>query len=645
MITVKHILFAPSPIKRFLFFFLFDILIVLCSLYLSFLLRFDFKFPDEFRIMFIRSLPLFLIIKLCIFILFRMYKITWSYIGIKDFSNIVNAVVVSEITLASFILMFSDMPPHLAEFFPSYFDTIIPSSLRGFPRTIYFLDGLISVILLSGLRISKRIFLEVVFKKNMISPGKKTIIIGAGNTGEMILRDIAKQGGSEFYPIGFLDDDQQKIGTYIHGVKVLGATGELKTAIKKYDVKAVLVAIPSLNFNLLRDLYKNAQESNVDTIKIVPRIYDFHKPEISLKKLEDISIEDILRRQVVNINYEEISRFLKDKVVLVTGAGGSIGGEIAKQVCSFEPKEIVLFDIDETDLHNLRIKVSGLFPHLIDNIHFMVGDVKDEERIKEVFNAFHPQIVFHAAAYKHVPIMEDNQKEAVKVNMFGTYTVAKASIEYGVEKFIMISTDKAIRPTSIMGATKRMAEHICKAFNSLNQTSFISVRFGNVLGSRGSVLPLFLDQLKQGGPLTVTHKDMKRYFMTIPEAVSLVLQASVIGNGGEVLVLDMGEPLTIVGLAEELIRIHGLEPYKDIPIEFTGIRPGEKLFEEVLTAEEGTAKTSHEKIFIAKCSEKYSLNEIESILQEFSDLKNDKSLQSKDAANALLKKYIRHYET
>lgn len=645
MITFKNNLFAPSPIKRFLFFFSFDILIVLCSLYLSFLLRFDFAIPDEFKRMFIRSLPLFLAIKLCLFILFRMYKITWIYIGIKDFSNLVSAVIVSEFIIATFILMFSDMPMYVAKFFPSYLNNIILSSLRGFPRTIYFMDGIISVILLSGLRISKRIYLEVILKQRFNVSGKKTIIIGAGNTGEMILRDMIKQGFAEFYPVGLLDDDQQKIGTYIHGVRVLGPTSELNKFVKNYNVKAMIVAIPSLNYNLLRDLYKKAQESKVDTIKIVPRIYDFHKPEISLKKLEDISIEDILRRQVVNINYEEINKFIKDKIVLVTGAGGSIGSEITKQVCSFQPKKVILFDIDETDLHNLCIKVRGLFSHLIDNIHFMVGDVKDEERIQEIFKAFHPQIVFHAAAYKHVPIMEDNPNEAVKVNMFGTYTIAKASVKYGLEKFIMISTDKAVRPTSIMGATKRMAEHICKAFNNNGQTSFISVRFGNVLGSRGSVLPLFLDQLKQGGPLTVTHKDMKRYFMTIPEAVSLVLQASVIGKGGEVLVLDMGEPVTIVGLAEELIRIHGLEPYKDIPIEFTGIRPGEKLFEEVLTAEEGTVKTNHEKVFIAKCSERYALEGIESILKEFSAAMNKNPIQHKDAMKTLLKKYVRHYET
>ena len=642
--NIKKILYEPSVSKRFLFFLICDIFIIFFALYISFLMRFDFTLSEHYRKMILTALPLFIIVKLTIFSLFDMYRITWSYIGIRDLINIVIASIVSFAILASFIPMFSDLPSSVARYvLPSLENRFI--SLRGFPRSIYFIDTLLSIILLSALRISKRIILEVVYKRRVSVSGKRTLIIGAGNTGEMIVRDMAKQGESEFSPIGFLDDDAQKIGSYIHGVNVLGPTSELRNTIRQHNVKAVVVAIPSLNFKLLRNLYETAKESNVDTIKIVPRIYDFHRPEINMKKLEDISIEDILRRQIVNINYEEINTFIQDKIVVVTGAGGSIGSEIAKQVLSFRPKQLVLFDIDETDLHNLRIQINALFPHVSEHIHFVVGDVRDRVRINEVFKSFHPQIVFHAAAYKHVPIMEENTKEAVKVNIFGTNTVAKASIEYGVEKFIMISTDKAVRPTSIMGATKRMAEHICKAFNSRGKTEFVSVRFGNVLGSRGSVLPLFLDQLKQGGPLTVTHRDMKRYFMTIPEAVSLVLQASVIGKGGEVVVLDMGEPVSIVNLAEELIKIHGLEPYKDIPIEFTGIRPGEKLFEEVLTSEEGTVKTLHEKVFIANCSEKYSPDEIESIVKEFSAVTDGNPQQDDDVVRVLLKKYVRHYET
>jgi FlaA1/EpsC-like NDP-sugar epimerase len=466
---------------------------------------------------------------------------------------------------------------------------------------------------------------------------------------------------------------------------VLDTIDRLKDIIPINSAGAIIIAIPSLNHKILKDVYDSAKKLNIDTIKIVPRIYNFDKPDINLKGLEDISIEDLVGRQSIFVDYKEIGNFLHEKSVLITGAGGSIGSEIVNQVYAFRPSNVVLFDIDETELHNLGLKLNRLFPHLSGQIRYITGDVRDKMRLKEVFEAFKPQIVFHAAAYKHVPMMEYNPKEAVKVNIFGTYNLAKTAVEHGVEKFIMISTDKAVRPTSIMGATKRMAEYVCKAMNGRKETvtglthgneigdskfeielkqnqktvfsdaqspnlpissstKFISVRFGNVLGSRGSVLPLFLDQLKHGGPLTVTHKDMKRYFMTIPEAVSLVLQASTMGEGGEVFVLDMGEPVKITDIAEELIRIHGMEPYKDIDIEYTGLRPGEKLFEEILTAEEGTLSSKHEKVFIAKNSEKYSLEDIEEILKEFRHLIAEPSIGNDGKVRELLKKYVKHYE-
>lgn len=583
-------------------------------------------------------LPLFLVIKICVFILFKMYKITWRYVGLNDLYNIAAAIIVSELLLMALLLFI--LAPYLK------IQSFLPSDLSviGFPRSIFLIDGTISILLLSVLRVSKRIFLDIITKKRIGRSGKNTIIIGAGNTGEMILMDILRQGFSDFYPIGLLDDDPRKMGTYIHGVKVLGSISDLSKFIAKHNIEALLVAIPSLNYKTLRALYNSAKKLNVKTIRIVPRIYDFHKPDINLKKLEDISIEDILGRQAVKIDYNVIERFIKGKVVIITGAGGSIGSEIASQVSAFQPASLILFDIDETELHNLNIKLARNYPYLTGKLHLVVGDVTEEMRIKEVFETFRPHIVFHAAAYKHVPLMEDNSREAVKVNIFGTYTIAKASMDYGVKKFIMISTDKAVRPASVMGATKRMAEHICKAFNNIGNTSFVSVRFGNVLGSRGSVLPLFLDQLKHGGPLTVTDRAMQRYFMTIPEAVSLVLQASIIGEGGEVLVLDMGNPVKIVEFAEELIRIHNLEPYKDIDIQFIGVRPGEKLFEEILTAEEGTLTTNHEKIFIARDNEAYSITEIVTILKEFEAATKNIRTNTNDAVKHLLTQYIEKFK-
>lgn len=625
---------SPTHFKRFILFFCADILIITFSLYLSVLLRFDFSLGNEYLSLIFKALPLFIIVKLAAFAGFRMYRITWKYVGINDLCNIVSALIVANSVLMILILL--PLPPFL--------QVISLLQPKGFPRSIFLIDGIVSLFLIAGFRISKRLFLEIILKRRYGRQGKKTIIVGAGNTGEMILRDMVRQGFADFYPVALLDDNPIKVGAYIHGIKVFSTTDDLKKAIIAYSAEAVIIAIPSLNHNVLMNIYSLAKENKIGTVKIVPRIYDFHKPDINLKSLEDIHIEDLIGRQAVEVNYDEIEIFLKNTCVLITGAGGSVGSEIAMQVCAFQPQKVILFDIDETDLHNMHLKLTRVFPHLKEKLFFITGDIRDEGRIEEVFKTFRPQLVFHSAAYKHVPMMEYNPKEAVKVNMLGTYLLARSSVKYGIKKFIMISTDKAVMPTSVMGATKRMAEYICKAFNgSSGNTEFISVRFGNVLGSRGSVFPLFLEQLKYGGPLTVTHRDMRRYFMTVPEAVSLVLQASVIGKAGDVLVLDMGEPVKIVELAEELIRIHGMEPYKDVNIEFIGLRPGEKLFEEILTAEEGTVASKHERIFMAKNSEKYSMEAIENILKEFDAVIKESLAVDDGRIRDLLKKYVRHF--
>jgi len=506
--------------------------------------------------------------------------------------------------------------------------------------------------------------------------GKRTLIVGAGNAGEMILRDMMKQGFDHFLPVGFLDDDSMKAGTYIHGIKILGGTDDLAGVVSARDVQGVLLAIPTLNHQKLRDLYNAAKKAGVSDIKIIPRIYNFSRPDINLRDLEEISIEDLIGRQSIAIDAAGIEGFLKGRRILVTGAGGSIGSELVMQVCTYQPAEVTLFDSDETELHNLGLRLHRRFPQLQGALHFVTGDVRDGRRVDKVFQAFRPQVVFHAAAYKHVPMMEHNATEAVKVNILGTHILTGCAVAHGVEKFIMISTDKAVRPTSVMGATKRVAEYICGAYHSSallsphpsspeiwghdpefrgirvmspnllppGLTQFVSVRFGNVLGSRGSVLPLFLDQLKHGEALTVTHKEMKRYFMTIPEAVSLVLQAAVIGSDGEVMVLDMGEPVRLMEFAEELIRLHGLEPYKDIDVRVTGLRPGEKLFEEILTAEEGTDASRHEKIFIARNSTGYSREETENMIAEFAAAISRSSIQDEHEIKDLLKKYVKYYE-
>ena len=621
-----HYLIHPTHLKRFLFFLFLDFAIIVFSLYLSFFIRFEFTIPAEYRVLLLDVIPIFLLIKVTSLYCFKVYRIAWGYVGINDLINIAIAQTASISMLMILILT----PP------PSWFHPGIPGffsfdiHLNGFPRSVFLIDGMVSLGLFCGLRFSKRLFLEIIHKRATIHTGKKTLIIGAGNTGDMIVRDMKRQGYRDYCPIGMLDNNKNKVGTYIHGLKVLGTTNNLRDIVSYYKVEAIVIAIPSLNYKTLRKIYESAKNLKVNTIKIVPRIYDFHRPDINTKHLEDIRIEDLLGRQKVQIDYQEIKDFLKNKVTLITGAGGSIGSELVMQVCSFQPKQIVLFDIDETELHKVQLRLERLFPDYFHGqpahsrvqgeVVFIIGDIRDEYVVNETFRKFKPQVVFHAAANKHVPMMEMNAREAVQVNMFGTYQVAKAAADHQAEKFILISTDKAVCPTSIMGATKRMAEYICMALNGCSNTGFISVRFGNVLGSRGSVLPIFLEQLKKGGPLTVTHKDVQRFFMTIPESVSLVLQSSTIGNGGDVLVLDMGEPIRIVTLAEDLIRIHGLEPYKEIDIAFTGLRPGEKLFEEILTAEEGTTASKHEKIFIAKNTERYSIEDIEKMLRGFEKL-------------------------
>lgn len=628
-------LFSPTHIKRTVFFVAVDSVIIAFSLYLCFLLRFEFDIPVHYSDAMLASLPFFIAVKVTALFSFRLYRMTWRFVSINELFNIIKGLLISEMVLM--VLIFIPLPLHLP-FYP--FDAL---PIPRFPRSIFLMDSAISLILISGLRLSKRLFLEIALKQNQKRQGRKTIVVGAGHTGEMILRDMLGRSSSSLNPVGILDDDAGKTGTYIHGVRILNTISGLEHEVRKHGVEVVIIAIPSLDHKNIRQIYDSAKNAGAARIKIVPRIYDFQGSKINLQDLEDISVEDLIGRQKISVDYLKIGGFLKNRTILLTGAGGSIGSEIALQISGFEPEKIILFDIDETGLHNVGLKIKRTFPQMIDRIVFVVGDIKEKIKIREVFASMKPEIVFHAAAYKHVPMMEHNPAEAVKVNIFGTFNLAEAAVSSGVDKFIMISTDKAVRPTSVMGATKRVAEYICNSFNGSGGTSFASVRFGNVLGSRGSVLPLFMEQLKHGGPLTVTHKDMQRYFMTIPEAVSLVLQASVLAAGGQILVLDMGEPVKIVRLAEELIRIHGLEPYSDIGIEFTGMRPGEKLFEEILTAEEGTVPGRHEKIFVANSSDRHSVDEINSVLSQFAKVL-DAAPDARDSLiKELLKKHVKHF--
>jgi FlaA1/EpsC-like NDP-sugar epimerase len=496
---------------------------------------------------------------------------------------------------------------------------------------------LLIFILCGGVRIAKRIYINIVEHGDMLNK-EKTLIVGAGDAGEQILRSIISSKNSPYQLIGFVDDNPIKQGVNIHGYRVLGKILDIPKIIADKRIEELIIALPSAGNATIKKAVELGRKSGLKKIKIAPPLSEIINGVVSLKNLKYVDVEDLLGREEVSLDTKQIESSIKDKVILVTGAAGSIGSELSRQIAKFNPKTLLLLDQDETGIFNISKELEDIFFDL--KIQSFVTDIRDKEKIKEIFQKFQPKIIFHAAAYKHVPLMEANPDEAVKNNIFGTENLLKASIDNNVEKFIFISTDKAVNPTSVMGATKRVSEMICQAYNQKNKTKFISVRFGNVLNSRGSVIPTFRQQIKKGGPVEVTHREMKRYFMLTSEACLLVMQAGAMGKGGEVFVLDMGEPIRIWDLAKEMIRLSGFEPDKDIAIVFTGVRPGEKLFEEILTAEEGTVATQNQKIFMAKLST-INFEDLEKQLENIKNLTN-KEIEDRKIIDAL-KLIVPHY--
>ena len=429
------------------------------------------------------------------------------------------------------------------------------------------------------------------------NPDRKVIIVGAGSAGNVILKEIQTSNKIKYNVVGFVDNDVNKIGTYISGVKVLGEPENIKLYADITDADLIIIAIPTATAKEIKRLSKLCLETNCET-KILPGIYQMLDGEISVSRLRNVDVQDLLGREPINLNTDEIMGYIKDEVVLVTGGGGSIGSELCRQIASHNPKQLIILDIYENNAYEIEQELKRTHPEL--NLLTLIASVRDSVKMDDVFRTYRPGIVFHAAAHKHVPLMETSPNEAVKNNIIGTYKVVKCADRYKVKRFVQISTDKAVNPTNIMGATKRVCEMIIQAFAKKSETKFVAVRFGNVLGSNGSVIPLFKKQIAEGGPVTVTHKDIIRYFMTIPEAVSLVLQAGAYAEGGEIFVLDMGEQVRIYDLAYNLIKLSGYEPEKDIEIKITGLRPGEKLYEERLMAEEGLKKTANDRISIGK---------------------------------------------
>lgn len=574
-------LLRPTAFKRKLFFLAADAALITGSAYLAFWLRFDGAIPENYSVNLKYYIAIALAVKLTSLLVHDLYDVSWRFFGLKDLLKLFSAITLPSIVLGLGSLLIKASP---------YFPTL--------PRSVVLVDYLLTLGSISVLRISKRTIVEYLGKSHRMIKGRsRVLIVGAGDAGSSLARDMLVNKKSKYYPIGFIDDNLSKQGMSIQGVKVLGTRHDIPALLKANAVDEVLIAIPSFRSEDIRAVMGIIREAGGPAkVKILPGILDLVDGNVTLADIKEVRVEDLLGRDKVEIDYAAIRAFLNRKRVLITGAGGSIGSELARTVLQFEPRSTALLDVDETELFYLMNRFRGAASEVFP----VMADIRDRAKIESVFADFRPEIILHAAAYKHVPVLESYPEEAVKTNVLGTKILGELAQKYHVERFVYISTDKAVNPTSVMGSTKRAGEEMLRVLNGRNGTKYISVRFGNVLGSRGSVIPIFEEQIKKGGPVTITHPEMKRYFMATSEAVLLVLEAAAIGEGGEAFILDMGEPIKIIDLAREMIRLSGHEPDVDIPIVFSGLRPGEKLFEELLGAEEGSEPTEHARIFKAR---------------------------------------------
>ena len=576
---MKNILAFRTSRSRMILLCLVDIITIIFDSFLSLVMRFEWSFtmiPAEYMNSVKQYMLINIVTTLILFLLLNLYNSVWSFAGVHELVLIVAASTLSMLFQA-FGMQILVLP--------------VPRSYHAFYFFLLIMTTTITRFSYRGLRMVKN------GVRKQEGHTKNTLVVGAGEAGSMIIQELKSSRYLNRRVVGAIDDNPSKKGKFIHGVRILGNRNDIVEIAKKYEVEEIIVAIPSAPQKETRAILKICNETDCK-LKILPGMYQLITEEVNVSKLRDVSIDDLLGRDAIQIDLDSVVSHLTDKTILVTGGGGSIGSELCRQIAKYHPRRLIIFDIYENNAYDIQQELKHDFPDL--NLKVLIGSVRNTNRIETVMERYRPDVVYHAAAHKHVPLMEDSPNEAIKNNVFGTYKTARAADKYGVKRFVLISTDKAVNPTNIMGASKRMCEMIIQTFNHYSKTEYVAVRFGNVLGSNGSVIPLFKKQMEAGGPVTVTHPDIIRYFMTIPEAVSLVLQAGAFAEGGEIFVLDMGEPVKIDDLAKNLIRLSGYTLGVDMEIKYTGLRPGEKLYEELLIKEEGLKKTKNELIFIGE---------------------------------------------
>jgi FlaA1/EpsC-like NDP-sugar epimerase len=578
--------------KNFVVIFCLDIFILVCSVYAAYLLRFDFNIPHYMLGKFLKILPVLLLIKIICFYFFDLYRGMWRYTSLKDLVNIIKACTVSSLLVITYVLF--------------------SNRFIGVPRSVFVVDFGFTLLLIAGLRLSVRFYFEYFtgggfrviffrFAKGLFKTGKidvpKLLIIGAGDGGEKIYREIHDNSKLLYNVVGFLDDNPVKLGKKIHGIPVLGSIKDIGAVMKQNGADEALIAIPSASAEKMRRIVEICKESRI-RFKTVPGMGELLSGRVSISAIREVSYQDLLSRDVIRLDQDKIGSCLAGGRVLITGAGGSIGSELCRQICRFNPSSVILYERAETPLYEIELELKKRFKSV--RVVPLLADIRDSKQLDHIFKQYKPQTVFHAAAYKHVPMLELHPWKAVENNIVGTLKLVEVARKFNIKQFVFVSTDKAVRPANVMGASKRVSEMIVQSQSKDDgcKTRFMIVRFGNVLGSIGSVVPLFKKQIKEGGPVTVTDPDVTRYFMTIPEACQLILQAGAMGKGGEIYIFDMGQPVKIADMAKDLIRLYGFEPDRDIKIEYTGLRPGEKLFEELITEGEKTVPSCHEKILV-----------------------------------------------